>query len=173
MAPGFTVRDYSEADYADVAQLYPIAFPWEDLLPLVRQLVGHDDATHLICDEGGTVAGHLALTQCAISDEPASASLLGPLAVHPEYQQSGIGSALVRAGITAMKETGSAAVFVLGDPAYYGRFGFLPERNIAPPYALPDEWADAWQSLKLIDEPIPAGTLRVPEPWQPKALWLP
>ena len=46
-------------------------------------------------------------------------------------------------------------VYVLGDPAYYGRSGFIPEPAIAPPYALPEEWRDAWQSLSLGDAPQP------------------
>ncbi len=54
------------------------------------------------------------------------ASLLGPLAVRPAYQRSGVGSALVIAGLGAAARTGVAQVFVVGEPSYYGRFDFRP-----------------------------------------------
>ena len=63
-------------------------------------------------------------------------------------------------------------VFVLGDPAYYGRFGFEPERWIAPPFPLPEEWHDAWQ-LVTFDVALPRrrGVLEVPEAWNEATLW--
>jgi putative acetyltransferase len=51
---------------------------------------------------------------------------LAPLAVLPEYHRRGIGSALIRAGLAACRRQGAAWVIVLGNPAYYGRFGFAP-----------------------------------------------
>lgn len=63
-------------------------------------------------------------------------------------------------------------MLVLGDPAYYGRFGFSQENNILPPYPLPAAWASAWQSKSLIDGAATVeGPLTVPEPWQDPALW--
>lgn len=52
------------------------------------------------------------------------ALLLGPLAVHPEHRCRGIGSALVRRAITRARLAGHHAVLLIGDAAYYGRFGF-------------------------------------------------
>ena len=49
---------------------------------------------------------------------------LGPLAVAPEHQRQGIGSALVRRAVELAQERGTSAVFVLGAPHYYGRLGF-------------------------------------------------
>ena len=63
---------------------------------------------------------------------------------------------------------------VLGDPAYYGRFGFVPEESVTPPYPLPEEWADAWQSLRR--EPatiLEDGALSLPAAWMDPALWGP
>jgi putative acetyltransferase len=61
---------------------------------------------------------------------------------------------------------------VLGDPAYYGRFGFIQEHKVTPPYPLPTQWVNAWQSIKQCDrEPPLAGKLSVPEPWRQSALW--
>jgi putative acetyltransferase len=52
---------------------------------------------------------------------------LAPLAVRPGLQRAGVGSALVRTGLQSIPEFGAHGVLVLGDPAYYGRFGFSAE----------------------------------------------
>jgi len=49
---------------------------------------------------------------------------LAPVAVLPGRRRAGIGSALIREGLKRARRQGHEAVFVLGDPAYYGRFGF-------------------------------------------------
>ena len=83
-----------------------------------------------------------------------------------------MGSALVREGLRRLQSEGIGMVYVLGDPAYYARFGFLPERSVETPYPLPSEWADAWQSLRLMDAIGPAGgKLSLPRLWLDPALW--
>jgi putative acetyltransferase len=66
---------------------------------------------------------------------------LPPMAVAPEYQRQGIGSALVRAGLVRCKQLGFGAVVVLGHPEYYPRFGFLPSMRfvIKSEYEVPEE----------------------------------
>ena len=74
-----------------------------------------------------------------------------------------------------MRDEGIGVVFVLGDPAYYGRLGFEPDRLIdTPVIPIPDEWAEAWQSLYL-DEATKglAGKLDVPPEWRNPAWWGP
>ena len=100
--------------------------------------------------------------------------MLAPLAVDPAVQRQGVGTALVQEGVRRLTDLGFAKLFVLGDPGYYRRHGFAAETAISPPYQLPEEWAGAWQGLPLGEGVADlAGTLRVPEPWQDKALWLP
>ncbi len=73
-----------------------------------------------------------------------------------------------------MKQSGIEKVCVLGDPDFYGRYGFEAEKDIKPPYDLPAEWDGAWQSVRLYDNAAPVtGTLTPPKPWQNKAIWLP
>jgi putative acetyltransferase len=143
------------------------------LLSLVRALL--DEGTgvlSLVALADGSLAGHVVFTACSVSGATAQVALLAPLAVAPDRQGQDIGSALVRAGLERMCGAGVARALVLGDPAYYGRFGFVPERAIAPPYELPAAWRDAWQSLALDDDTPPlAGTLTVPPPWRHPALW--
>jgi len=120
----------------------------------------------------GAVAGHVVFARCAVGDDPEPVALLGPLAVAPAHQGRGLGSGLVRAGLDRMRGAGVARIFVLGDPAYYGRHGFAAERRVVPPYPLPEAWRDAWQSVRLDGAPpAPPGTLRVPVPWRRPALW--
>jgi predicted N-acetyltransferase YhbS len=57
------------------------------------------------------------------------ALLLGPLAVHPDHRSRGIGAALMRHALAAAARRGHGAVLLVGDAAYYGRFGFSPERT--------------------------------------------
>ena len=66
---------------------------------------------------------------------------LAPMAVAPDRQRSGVGSALVRAGLEACRERGASAVVVLGHAEYYTRFGFAPASRfgIASEYDVPDD----------------------------------
>ena len=167
------VRPSTPGDHAKIEALYPRAFPGEDLLPLVSDLLQNkQDVTSLVADREGQVVGHVLFTRCTTEKGDDVVALLAPLAVAPECQRLGIGSALIREGLERLRDAGVAFVYVLGDPAYYGRLGFTPERLVQPPYPLPPEWADAWQSLQLDTSiPRPSGRLLPPERWLDPALW--
>ncbi len=174
----FDIRDGAADDWAALERLYPAAFPDEDLLPLLRALLEDPcGVLSLAAVSGNAVAGHVVFTPCGIDDGNGGtvrAALLGPLAVAPDYQRRGVGGALVRAGLARLETDGFSQVFVLGDPAYYGRFGFVPRAPVATPCPIPEEWAAAWQVLALGDaEPVPAGSLSVPLPWRRPELWAP
>ena len=167
------MRDSGPEDWAALASLYPQAFPDEDLLPLVRTLL-HEvrDVLSLVAIRGTCVVGHGLFTPCDVVGRAGTGALLGPLAVAPRYQRQGVGSALVRAGLQRLSAGGLSQVLVLGDPAYYGRFGFRSETAVAPPYPLPAEWIGAWQSLPLDDAaPLGPGSLALPRPWLQPSLW--
>jgi putative acetyltransferase len=70
-------------------------------------------------------------------EAPFSALALAPLSVKPDRQRAGVGSRLVYDAIDRAKATGWAAIFVLGDPSYYRRFGFDVEaaKGFSSPYA--------------------------------------
>ncbi|MER5811576.1 GNAT family N-acetyltransferase [Streptomyces sp. NPDC002033] len=111
----------------------------------------------------GSVAAHALLTRCAVAGAPALA--LAPVAVDPALQRSGAGSAVVRAVLAAARERGESLVLVLGDPAYYPRFGFVPASlfGIRAPFEVPDE---AMMALVLDDSvPVPSGTIGYPAPF--------
>ena len=169
------IRESLSGDVGSIERLYPAAFPDEDLLPLVRDLLEEGPAVlSLVALVDEALAGHIMFTDCGLAGQPGTVSLLAPLAVAPAHQQHGIGSALVRAGLRRAKDSGALRACVLGDPAYYGRFGFRPETDVTPPYDLPAAWREAWQSLGLTETGQPArGRLVVPPPWRRPALWLP
>ena len=169
------VRESVRGDHAAIESIYPAAFPDEDLVPLVRDLLRAPEvAMSLVATLGSAVAGHVVFTRCGIEGGDIRAALLGPLAVAPMWQRRGIGSALVRNGLGRLRDEDVHLVCVLGDPGYYSRFGFVPDTLIAPPYPLPAEWSDAWQSLYLGDPAAPcAGRLSVPEQWLQPGLWQP
>ncbi|MEA3041970.1 MAG: putative acetyltransferase, partial [Sphingomonadales bacterium] len=81
-------------------------------------------AIALVAEVEARIVGHVLFSRMAA---PFRALGLGPVSVLPPRQRSGIGSALVRAGLVRARQEGWDAVFVLGDPAYYGRFGFTVE----------------------------------------------
>jgi putative acetyltransferase len=167
------IREHRAGDEPTIATLYPQAFPEEDLLPLVRALVDEPSGVlGLAAVIDDRVVGHALFTRCRIEPGAGSAALLGPLAIDPAYQGQGVGAALVREGLARLDKARVQRVFVLGDPAYYRRFGFRMDTNVVPPYSLPQEWAEAWQSLPLSAEtPETPGTLQVPAPWQQPGLW--
>lgn len=169
------IRASASADLSAIESLYPEAFPDEDLLPLVRELLQDKSvATSLIGVIDSHIAGHAIFTKCGVAGRQVVAALLGPLAVASRWQRQGIGSALVCAGLQEMERAHAQVVCVLGDPAYYGRFGFLPDTSIKPPFRLPAEYEGAWQLLELRNPTTPySGRLSVPEPWQQRSLWAP
>ena len=169
------IRNSRADDLPAIERLYPAAFPDEDLLPLVRQLLMEEPGIlSLVAEAGDAMVGHILFTLCAITGSDARAALLAPLCVAPQWQRKGIGSALIRDGLSRLKRDGVAHVYVLGDPAYYGRSGFKPETGVAPPYPLPEEYHEAWQSLGLGSAPPPVhGKLKLPEIWMQPALWGP
>ena len=169
------IRESYHGDVNGIEALYPEAFPEEELLPVVRDLLADTAAvTSLVATIDNRVVGHVIFSTCGVTDSRVKASLLGPLGVTPSRQKQGIGSALVRAGLQRLRDAGVGLVCVLGDPGYYSRFGFVPEADVAPPYPLPAEWVGAWQSCRLGDDRTPcAGTLVVPDQWLKPDLWLP
>jgi putative acetyltransferase len=174
--PDIDIRETRPQDIPAIEALYPAAFPGEDLLPVVRQLLaGVPGLVSLGAFRGENLIGHVVFAPCATdADAAANLSMLGPLAVAPASQRKGVGTALIREGLERLKSDGVSQVFVLGDPAYYGRHGFATETGVAPPFPLPLEWRSAWQSLSPDATARPAcGTLTVPEPWRNPALWGP
>ncbi|HZZ67308.1 MAG TPA: N-acetyltransferase [Phenylobacterium sp.] len=78
----------------------------------------------LVAIEDSAVVGHVAFSPVTISSGARNWFGLGPVSVTPARQGQGIGQALVREGLRRLEDLGAAGCVVLGDPDYYGRFGF-------------------------------------------------
>ena len=96
----------------------------------------------LVAEVAGSVVGHILFSPVKLADQPEHVFMgLGPMAIMPQHQRQGIGSALVREGLNRCAESGCDAVVVLGHPEYYPRFGFVPASRygISSEYDVPDE----------------------------------
>lgn len=78
----------------------------------------------LVAAQEGHILGHAAISPVSIDNGPDGWFGLGPVAVLPAFQGCGIGHALIVAGLDLLRADGAAGCVVLGNPAYYGRFGF-------------------------------------------------
>ena len=131
------IRDEGPADAPAVRALVEAAFgrPLEANL-IDRLRADGDAAISLVAVDGGEVVGHVLFSGMA---PPFRALALAPVSVAPHRQRSGVGTRLIRVGLARAKDGGWRGVFVLGDPAYYRRFGFDPAvaRGFASDYAGP------------------------------------
>lgn len=76
-------------------------------------------------DLQGQIQGHVAFSPVSLSsDDVRSWYALGPIAVHPDRQRRGVGKALITEGLSELRARRAAGVILIGDPAYYRRFGF-------------------------------------------------
>lgn len=106
----------------------------------------------LVAEEDVRILGHAAFSPVTIDGRSGDWFGLGPVSVDPDRQGEGIGATLIRAGLEALKARGAAGCVVLGDPAYYGRFGFSAEHALRYP-GVPEVY---FQSMVFAGEP-PVG----------------
>jgi len=124
----FEIRPESPSDFARVDEIQREAFGGAGEARLIEAL--RKRATpylSLVAESEGRLVGHVMFSPVSIegTGDPAPLAGLAPLAVSPDTQGQGAGSALVRSGLRDCVSLGWQAVFLLGDPAYYSRFGFV------------------------------------------------
>ena len=107
----------------------------------------------LVAIDGGEVVGHIAFSPVTIDGVDLGWFGLGPMSVKPGRQSQGIGSALVRQGLDRLRDRSAAGCVVLGDPAYYARFGFERDATLRYEGAPPDYF----MRLVLTDRAAPQG----------------
>jgi predicted N-acetyltransferase YhbS len=106
---------------------------------IVERLRGAGALTiSLVAEDAGQIVGHAAFSPVTIADGTTGWFGLGPVSVQPGRQREGIGSALIRAGLEQLRQAGAAGCVVLGDPAYYGRFGYTHDPVLTYPVPLPE-----------------------------------
>lgn len=149
------IRDEKPADRAGVREVVLAAFGGHQEADLVDRLRADGDAEiSLVAVDGTRIVGHVLFSPMSA---PFRALGLAPVSVLPDRQGTGIGSLLIRAGLERAELGGWQGVFVLGEPAYYRRFGFdaALAGGFASPYAGPNLLALA------LGGPLPATAGRV------------
>jgi putative acetyltransferase len=157
-----SIREENADDYAAVRDLNRAAFEGDGEARLVDDLRNEGAVVlALVAVEDDRIVGHIMFSGLAIDTEAGilRAVSLAPMAVAPQSQRRGIGSALVQRGLELCRERGNSIVVVLGHPEYYPRFGFSPElaKDLHGPYS-----GEAWMALELVPAALYAvkGTVR-------------
>ncbi len=137
------IRAEQEKDRAAVHAVNVSAFETPSEANLVDALREQaEPVVSLVAEDNGAIVGHIMFSPVSLSGHPGLKMMgLAPMAVAPEHQRQGIGSALVRAGLEQCRQLGFIAVVVLGHPEYYPRFGFSPSTRfgIGSEYEVPEE----------------------------------
>nr|WP_027135222.1 N-acetyltransferase [Geminicoccus roseus] len=150
------VRDERPGDQAPLRALVTAAFtghPHSDgSEPGIVDALRADGALaiSLVAELGGDMVGQAAFSPVRIGDGSTGWYGLGPVAVAPERQGQGIGSALIEEGLRRLRAQGASGCVVLGEPGYYRRFGFAQDP------ALTLEGPPAEYFLALRFQPTPA-----------------
>lgn len=122
-----TIRTEQSADRTAVYTVEQRAFGRAAEADLVEVLNAHGKVTlSLVALAGEQVVGHVLFSPAHIESPAGRVAVqgMGPVAVLPGFQGQGVGSALVRAGLAQLRQSGCSAVIVEGNPRYYLRFGF-------------------------------------------------
>jgi putative acetyltransferase len=111
------------------------------------------------------IVGHVLFSRMSIeAGDPVPAVALAPVAVLPQHQRAGIGAQLIRHGLERLRTDGERIVLVLGEPEYYGRFGFSAEKaaRLATPFP-----PEAYMALELTSGALNGvgGKVRYPAPF--------
>jgi putative acetyltransferase len=120
------IRAETETDRAAIFEVEKAAFGQAAQAQLVDALRGAAEPhISLIAERAGRVVGHIFFSPVSFESPTAPcACQLSPLAVLPTVQRAGIGSVLIQQGLAVCSSIGWTAVFLLGNPSYYSRFGF-------------------------------------------------
>ena len=150
------IRPASAHDIAAIRGVLISAFVGQAEADLVDVLRAEDELVlALVAEQEGGVCGYVGFPRLKILNSAGHVDAVGlaPLAVTPNVQRRGIGSALTREGLRLLAARDEALVFVLGDPVYYARFGFDPEA--AAPFV--STYAGPHFMVQRLAENVPRG----------------
>ena len=155
------VKDETDANIDSVRKINEAAFGQPDEAVLVDKL--RESCTgvlSLVAYQDDQVVGHIFFSPVTIEGDKAVAvgMGLGPMAVRPDSQNRGIGTALVREGLARLQVQDCSFVVVLGHPQYYPRFGFVPGSR----FGVRCEWEvpDEVFMIQVFSETISSGLAR-------------
>jgi putative acetyltransferase len=150
-----TIRAEQPGDRGAIDVVHLASFPSSAEATLVaRMRVLGDLSVSLVADEARAVVGHVAFSEVSLQGSSGRGAGLAPVAVLASHRRRGVAAKLIEAGLAACRDAGFGFAVVLGDPAYYGRFGFAAART----RGLSDTYGggDAFQVLELSTGALPA-----------------
>jgi putative acetyltransferase len=157
----------TQEDVEPIQRLNVVAFDGRteeaDLVDALR--TAGDLVLSLVARDKDRVVGHVAFSRVTIEATagPFGGIALAPVAVQPELQNRGIGRKLIEAGLQQLSQQGESIVLVVGNPAYYTRFGFSIEQG----EAFPCEYSGPYfMALVLGDAMAPTGSVIYPEAFE-------
>ncbi|MGV8127172.1 MAG: GNAT family N-acetyltransferase [Methanothrix sp.] len=130
MNPKIIIRGERDADADAIAEVTAAAFDTLEISNHTEQFIiealraAGALKVSLVAELDGRVIGHIAFSPVAISDGTANWYGLGPISVLPELQRQGVGKALIRDGLSRLKDMGAGGCCLVGHPEYYVKFGF-------------------------------------------------
>ena len=152
------IRDEQNIDIQAIFDLTKTAFNDEEYSSHTEQFIvnalraAKQLTVSLVAETQGKIVGHIAFSPVSISDGTTDWYGLGPISVIPEYQRKGIGSELMKEGLNRIKALNAKGCVLLGDPSYYGKFGFKADTRLI----LEGVPAEYFQILAFTDH-IPSG----------------
>ncbi|WP_108945753.1 GNAT family N-acetyltransferase [Shewanella halifaxensis] len=134
------IRTETDNDVGEIAALTYQAFenhphhepgakPTEHLI-VERLRNQHALSLSLVAEDESGIIGHIAFSAVMINGEPCNWFGLGPVSVQPNRQNEGIGKALINQAMAIMQQQGANGVVLLGEPQYYGHFGFKADSKL-------------------------------------------
>ncbi len=135
MNPEIIIRNETDADVSAITEVTVAAFKTLEISNHTEQFiiealrVSKALTVSLVAEVDGRVIGHIAFSPLTISDGTRNWYGLGPVSVLPSYQRQGIGQALIREGLSRLKDMNAQGCCLVGHPDYYRKFGFknMPE----------------------------------------------
>jgi putative acetyltransferase len=124
------IRSESDADVSAIAEVTVAAFKTLEISNHTEQFIiealraAKALTVSLVAEVDGRVIGHIAFSPVTISDGTRNWYGLGPVSVSPAYQRQGIGKALIREGLSRLKDINAQGCCLVGHPDYYRTFGF-------------------------------------------------
>ncbi len=137
------IRPERDVDVAAIGSITAAAFaghPHSDQTePLIIERLRANAALSLslVAEEAGEVIGHIAFSPVTITPTAAGWYGLGPVSVRPDRQGRGVGSELIRRGLARLRDAGAVGCVVVGEPEFYGKFGFRSEPGLIFPGCAP------------------------------------
>jgi putative acetyltransferase len=130
MKPEISIRSETDADIGTITRVTIAAFKTLEISNHTEQFivealrVAQALTISLVAEVNGRVIGHIAFSPVTISDGTRNWYGLGPVSVLPEYQRQGIGKALIREGLSRLRDINAQGCCLVGHPDYYRKFGF-------------------------------------------------